>query len=179
MDDDEVRRVVAHRTLVPGGRDYAPSELPGMEPGLEQLPIFFDGRRGPVALANVGEAWEGVELAPEGGSESVGVAVPPERRPLVDADGEEFLAGYLRYFLARDCFLAAVQWEMVRGLLGTVDEIALSELHAIGSDVLARASVRAQMRGDSGARLATADIELGIRATDQDWLDRPTWGGRL
>jgi len=141
--------------------------------------MFFDGRAGPVALAQVGEAWEGATLAPDGGSESVGVAMPPGLPPVVESAADELLSGYLRYFLARDNFLAAVHWDMFRGVEGTVDEVALSELHAIGSDVLARAAVRAQLRGDSGARLSARDIELGIRATDQDWLDRPTWGGRL
>jgi len=60
-----------------------------------------------------------------------------------------------------------------------VGEAALRDLHSIASDVLARASVRAKLRGDDGRQLGRADIELGIRATDQDWLDRPTWGSRL
>ena len=178
-EEEEVRERLARRSLVPTANEYAPSELPEVGGGLEQLPMFFDGRRGPMALAQVGEAWESVELSPEGGSESSGVAVPPALPPILDAAAEELLRGYLRHFLARDIFLAGVHWEMTRGEPGTVDEVALAELHAIGSDVLARGAVRAQLRGESGARLTALDIELGIRATDQDWLDRPTWGGRF
>jgi len=178
-EEEEVRERLSRRTLLPSAHEYAPSELPEIGSGLERLPMFFDGRRGPIALAQVGEAWESVELSPDGGSESSGVAVPPDLLPLLDSAAEELLSGYLRYLLARDIFLAGVHWEMIRGEPGTVDEVALAELHAIGSDVLARGAVRAQLRGESGARLTALDIELGIRATDQDWLDRPTWGGRL
>lgn len=178
-EEDEARGRLARRTLIPSAREYAPSELPDIGAGLERLPMFFDGRPGPMALAQAGEAWEVVELAPDGDSVTRGVAVPPERPPLLDPGAEELLSGYLRYFLARDIFLAAVHWDMIRGAEGTVDEVALSELRSIASDVLARAAVRAQLRGESGARLTALEVELGIRATDQDWLDRPAWGGRF
>ena len=179
MEEDEVRERLFREPLVPSPDEYAPTELPDIGAGLEQLPMYFDGRPGPMALAQAGEAWECVELSPGGGSTSEGLTVPPEEPPLLDASARELLAGYLRYFLARDIFLAAVHWEMVRGEPGTVDDVTLTQLHAIGSDVLARAAVRSQRRGKSGARLTALDIELGIRATDQDWLDRPSWGGRL
>jgi len=179
VDDEEVRRKLSHRPLSPGADEYFPDELPSAVEGLEPLPMYFDGRDGPVALAQGGGGWEALELMAEGGSKPLGEAVPPEQPPDLTEDGRALLEGYLRYWLARDCFLAAVHLDMERVPEGTVVETALEELHAIGSDVLARGAVRAQLRGDAGARLDREGVERGIRATDQDWLDRPTWGRRL
>jgi hypothetical protein len=141
--------------------------------------MYFDDRPGPVALGERDGAWEAVEVSPEGDSRPLGVAVSAAAPPVLEPKAEELLAGYLRCWLARDAFLAAVSWEMMSTPEGTVLEVALEELHAIASDVLARGAFRAQLRGESGIRLTSADVERGIRATDQDWLDRPTWGSRL
>lgn len=179
VEEEEVRRVLASARLAPSEDDYFPDEIPSASEGLEPLPMYFDGRDNPVVLAQSGEGWEARELFAEGGSRPLGVAVPPERSPSMEPGAERLLEGYLRYFLARDGFLAAVHLDMQRVEEGTVTEAALEELHAIGSDVLARGAVRAQLRGESGVHLARSDVERGIRATDQDWLDRPTWGSRL
>ncbi len=179
VEEEEVRRQLSERRLVPTVPEYFPEDPPAVEAGLERLPMYFDGRRGPVVLAQGLGGWEAHELAPEGGARPVGIAVPPDQPPLLDPDADALLAGYLRYWLARDSFLAAVHLGMLSTPEGTVVDATLGELYAIGSDVMARGAVRAKLRGNVGTRLTRADVEAGIRATDQDWLDRPTWGSRL
>lgn len=178
-DEEEVRRRLRERRLIPEFGEFLPEEPPAVEEGLERLPMYYDRRAGPVVLARGLGGWEALELSPEGGARSVGLAVPPDRPPTLEQDAEALLSGYLRYWLARDGFLAAVHLGMLSTAEGTVVDAALDDLHAIGSDVLARGAVRAKLRGNDGTRLAREDIEQGIRATDQDWLDRPTWGSRL
>jgi hypothetical protein len=179
VDEEEVRRTLASRRLVPSEKEYLPEEPPASEEGLERLPMYFDGRGGPVALSQGLGGWEAIELSAEGGSQPVGIAVAPSIPPSLEADAEALLSGYLRYWLARDGFLGAVVLETANRAEGSVLDVALADLHAIGSDVLARGAFRAKLRGEAGVRLSRRDVELGIRATDQDWLDRPTWGSRL
>lgn len=179
VEEDRVRRDLSARNLIPRLGEYSPDVPPEADGGLEFLPMYYDGRAGPVALAQGLGAWEVLELSAEGGSSPVGHVVPPDRPPALDGNAEALLSGYLQYWLARDSFLGAVQLEMLSGGEGTVVDAALDDLHSIGSDVLARGAIRAKLRGEDGARLSVADIELGIRSTDQDWLDRPTWGTRL
>lgn len=179
VDDEEVRRELTSTDLVPGPGEFRPEQPPPLEDGLERLPLYFDERAGPVALARGPGGWEALEVFPEGGTRSVGRVVPTDRPSALAPDAERLLSGYLRYCSERDAFLGAVHVEMMSVSEGTVTDIALEELRTIGSDVLARAFVRAQLDGHVPARLERADIERGIRATDQDWLDRPTWGDRL
>ena len=179
VDEEEVRRELANRRLIPGPEDFLPHDPPSAKDGLEFLPMYYDGRSGPVAMAEGLGGWEALELAPEGGSRVLGMTVPPDRLPDLDAPAEELLSGYLRYWLARDGFLAAVHLEMLSAADGNVVDAALSDLRAIGSDVIARGAARAKLRGRDGRSLTRDDVELGIRGTDQDWLDRPTWGSRL
>ena len=179
VDEAEVRDRLSRERLIPDRAEFRPGELPSVEDGLEQLPMYFDGRAAPVVLAEGAGGWEALVLSPEGGAESMGLATLPDEVPVLRSDAEPLLSGYLRYWLARDCFLAAVHQEMLSRTRGTVVEEAREELLAIASDVLARASVRARLRGEDGMRLGRGDVERGIRATDQDWLDRPTWGSRL
>jgi len=179
MDESDVRKLLRDRTLIPTTEEYAPEDPPGAEDGLELLPMFYDARPGPVALGRGLGGWEALELSPEGGATLLGLGVPPDRPPGLEHDAEVLLSGYLRYWLARDGFLAAVQLEMLSTLEGSVVDAVLDDLHAIGSSVLSRGSVRAKLRGEDGGVLTFEDVALGIRATDQDWLDRPTWGSRL
>lgn len=179
VDDEEVRRKLEDRELVPGPTEFAPGDPPSVEEGIEFLPMYYDGRPGPIAMAQGPGGWEALELSAEGGARPTGTVVPPRRPPELDAAARALLSGYLRYWLARDGFLAAVHLGMLETAGGSVPEEALSELHSIASNVLARAAFRATLRGEDGTRLAAPDIELGIRAVDQDWLDRATWGSRL
>jgi len=179
VSEEEVRSDLRGTGLIPDEAEFSPQQPPEPDDGLEYLPLYFDGRSGPVALGRSLGGWEARELAAEGGSRPVGVAVPPDRRPELDPSAERLLAGYLRYWLARDCFLAAVHLEMPTRPERSVTEAALRDLHAIASDVMARGAFRSKLLGEDGVRLTREAIALGIRSTDQDWLDRPTWGSRL
>jgi Fe-S-cluster containining protein len=179
VDEEEVRKRLTGRSLLPKANHFSVLDPPSAEEGLEWLPFYYDRRPGPVALAEGLGGWEALELAPTGGSRPIGLAVPPDRYPALDPDAEALLSGYLRYWVTRDSFLAAVHFEMLSTTGGNVLDQALEDLWAIGSSVIARGAVRAKLAGADGVRLTRSDIELGIRATDQDWLDRPTWGSRL
>jgi len=97
----------------------------------------------------------------------------------VDRGGRRLLEGYLRYFLERDALFGTVLSDLeVGGPHSVADEIA-AELRAIGALVLSRAEVRGKVLGTSTGTLTERDIADGIRATDQDLLDRPTWGDHL
>src|SRR5208283_885340 len=170
VEEEEVRRRLGERRLIPGPQEYLPEEPPAAEEGLDRLPMYYDGRVGPVALAQGLGGWEALELLPEGGSHHIGLAVPPDRPPTLEPEAEALLSGYLRYWLDRDGLLAAVHLEMMSTDAGSVVDAALADLHAIGSDVLARGAVRAKLKGNVGGHLTLADVEAGIRGTDQDWL---------
>ena len=180
IPESEVRVALDSRIPLPSPRQFEVEDPPSAEDGLEQLPLFFDGRPAPVAIARSLGGWEILELRSEGGVErALGVYPPPDRPPVLSAEGERRLTDYLRYWLERDALFGTVLFEMVESDEGTALEWVESELLRIGAITVARASVRARLRGEDGRRLAEDDIDRGIRATDQDLLDRPTWGDRL
>jgi hypothetical protein len=179
VDEDRVREQLGRSALAPSEEQYDVEDPPSGNDELELLPMYFDGRVGPVALALGLGGWEARELSADGGFRALGLAAPPVRRPTMDEEATGLLEGYLHYVLARDSFLAAVHLELSRGREGNVTDAAREDLRTVGSLVLARGSVRAKLRGASGALLGKEDVERGIRATDLDWLDRPTWGSRL
>ena len=178
-DDHDVREALVRDLPYPGPEDFPVEPPPHAHDGLEKLPLFWDGRAGPVALAGTPQGWQALELRSRGGADTLGIFAEVDRPPEVETRGQERLRAYLRYWLARDGFLAAVQLAVLEESEGTVRDRARDELRALGADVLARASVRARLRGGTGARLDDGAVVDGIRAVDQDWLDRPTWGDRL
>lgn len=177
--DRQVRERWSDAPPMPGAEDFPVEAPPEAAEGLERLPIYFDGRTGPVALAGALGGWELLELAPEGGARELGRLVPPDRPPSLEDGAGGLLVGYLRYTLERDAFLASVHVEMLEGAEGTVEEWTALALRALGAEVLSRGAVRAKFAGRDGRRLSARDVADGIRATDQDWLDRPTWGDRF
>ena len=148
--------------------------------GLDLLPLTFAGTAGPWAIAGALGGWEVLELRETGGiARSLGVVPAPERPPLMSADGARLLDRYLHYWLARDVLFGVVHLSMLDDPRGTVSEWVAAELARIGATVLARADVLAAVRGGRPGRLSADDIAVGLRATDQDLLDRATWGSRL
>ena len=179
VEEDEVRRDLRDRLPSPGSANFPVEDPPEASDPWESLPLFFDGRSGPLAFARDLGGWEVLELSPHGGGEALSVIPPPDRPPALSPGADSFLADYLRYVLNRDQFLASVELEAAEGESGDVAEWARSGLAALGAVVLARGSVRAKLHGGDGMTLSERDVIAGIRATDMDWLDRPTWGDRL
>ncbi|MGP8078033.1 MAG: YkgJ family cysteine cluster protein [Thermoplasmata archaeon] len=179
-EEDAVRRRLRDRLPMPSAEDYPAEGPPSEEDGVELLPLVFDGRAGPVAFASGLGGWELLELRPTGGFErSLGVVPPPSRPPPVAEEAARLLSGYLRYWLERDLLFGAVHLAMTEGREGSVTDWVAAELERIGALTLSRAhALAAGRRGDVG-RLSKEDVRDGIRATDQDLLDRATWGSRL
>jgi Fe-S-cluster containining protein len=180
-EEDDVRLRVERSLPTPTADDFPVLDPPAVEEGLHLLPLFFDGRAAPVALAQALGGWELLELRPQGGvARTLGVVPPPERMPSLAPDAARLLRGYLGYWLRRDALFGAVHLEMLRSPDdSSVTERIEQELRGIGALVLARAEVRAKLRRDPVDRLTSAELAAGIRATDQDLLDRATWGDRF
>lgn len=180
-EEEDVRRALRNALPMPSDDQFPVVDPPSADDGLDLLPMFFDGRAAPVALAQGLGGWELLELRPEGGvARSLGVLPPPDRLPAATPDAARLLRGYLGYWLRRDALFGAVHLAMVGSAnSGTVTEWVRSELEGIGALVLARAQVRAKLRRGTVDRLSAEDLLDGIRATDQDLLDRDSWGDRL
>jgi Fe-S-cluster containining protein len=180
VDEDQARSELSDRPLGPGAEDFPAPDPPTAEEGLDRLPLYFDARAGPVALAAGLGGWEALELNPSGGvAHHLGQLPAPTRPPGLDRGAEELLEGYLRYFLARDLLFASLLPRMLDAAEGTVTEWAAAELRMIGALVISRGVIRAKLRGAPGDRLSRDELAAGIRASDQELLDVPTWGDRL
>jgi hypothetical protein len=180
VEEDEVRATLVSDLPFPGPEDFPVEEPPTVDEGLEVLPLYFDDRPGPVALAGGLGGWEALELRPTGGVERhLGVIPPPTAPPTLAPDAGRLLRGYLRYFLERDLLFASVLPRISAADAGDVADWVAEELRTIGATVLSRAVVRSKLAGRSIEPLDAAALAAGIRATDQDRLDVPTWGDRL
>lgn len=181
IEPAELRSTLRDRTFRPNVTDLPGEELPEMGSAEELLPIFYDGRPGPVALSGHPGGWQLSELSPSGGPAGWTDVVPvPKQLPKLDGPAERLLSGYLGYWVARAAFFDHVLWQAVQLEDGeTILDLAAAELKWIAATVLARAQVRARSRGRFSDALGAADIQLGISATDADLLDRPDLGARL
>jgi Fe-S-cluster containining protein len=180
VEDDVVRSRVGKRLPFPDADSLAREDLPSADDGLDLLPLFFGGHAGPLALASGVGGWQLLELRATGGIErTLAIVPPPERPPEMTADGRAALETYLRYWLARDLLLGHVHLAMLGANDGSVEDWVRSELRHIGGTALARADVLVRARRGEPRRLTEVDVLEGIRATDQDLLDRESWGDRL
>ncbi len=180
VDEDDVRSTLRRDVPVPGADEFPVEDPPSAEQGLENLPLYFDHRAGPVGLAGDLGGWHLLELNPAGGVErAIGVVPPPTTPPAVSVEATELLRGYLRYWLERDHLFGTTHLAMLESDAGDVTEWVAAELRAIGATALARADVRARARYGERRTLSLDDVADGIRATDQDLLDRESWGDRL
>lgn len=152
-------------------------DLPSEDDGLEHLPLFFDAAHGRVALSGLERGVELLAIAPEGGiARHLASYARPTRLPRLTGDGRALLRGYLRYVLDRDVFVGAA-------LRAAMDDPEIPLLGHLAADlvdvevaVLTRAVWRAQLSGLEAGELSAAEVAAGIRATDMDYLDRPTAG---
>ncbi len=180
VEEERVREELGRDPPTPTADDFPTEDPPTVDDGLDLLPLFFDGREGPVGLAAGSGGWHLLELRAEGGIErTVNVIPPPTEPPRVTAEAADLLRGYLRYWLRRDALFATTHLAMLELDGGNVTEWVAAELRAIGAITLARADVRARSRQGEPGRLTAEDLRDGIRATDSDLLDRPGWGDRL
>jgi hypothetical protein len=180
VDEEEVRSALRRGIPLPTAAEFPVEDPPTAEEGLEALPLVFLDRSGPVAFAGALGGWDLLELRAGGGADAIARVPPPSRPPRVDPDGMRLLAGYLRYFLERDALFGSVGPEIEPGSGETIQEAVADALRRIGAWALSRADVlRRATGGGSGESLTTGDIVRGIRACDQELLDRPTWGDRV
>ena len=180
VDESEVRRQLQSRLPLPQDGDFPPPDPPPQEGGLDLLPLVFDGRAGPLAFAAGSAGWELLELRPHGGvATSLGLASPPDRLPPLSDEARRVLSGYLRYWLERDQLFAVVHLLMTENRRGDVTDCVAGELRRIGALAISRASVLARLCRGTDGPLSRTDLQQGIRATDQDLLDREGWGIRF
>jgi Fe-S-cluster containining protein len=156
-------------------------DLPEETDGLDLLPIFWDGPHRIAALAAGADGPEVLRLNPAGGIVDRFGPFAIEEDPLRATDeGARWLAGYLRYALARERYRDGLVMEWVRDRIDTAFvEFALADLHALAATVLARARLRGLREGRPSGVLDTDQVLDGIRATDADLLDRPSPGELL
>ncbi len=180
VDESEVRRQLQSRLLLPEDGDFPPPSPPSRGDGLDLLPLVFDGRAGPLAFAAGSGGWELLELRPRGGvATSLGVALPPDRLPPLSDEARRVLSGYLRYWLERDQLFGVVHLGMTEDSGGDVTDCVAGELRRIGALAVSRAYVLARLSRGTDGPISRTDLHQGIRATDQDLLDREGWGTRL
>jgi len=177
--EDAVRSLLENNLPGPSAEFFPADDPPSPDGGLERLPLLFEEGRGPIAFGLALGGWELLELRAAGGvSRSLGVLPPPDRPPALTRDAERLLAGYVRYWLERDQLFGAVHLAMLDSDRGTVSEWVRAELSQIAALTVSRADVLARVRRGPADRLTEAEVGAGIRATDQDLLDRESWGVR-
>jgi hypothetical protein len=178
-EETTIREQLRNRLPRPQDADFPAEDPPELHEGIDRLPLVHGRTSNPLALASGPDGWSIREVYPTGGSESRGTFVPIDRPPELTPSGLGLLHGYLAYMLERDSFLASVQLRSAEAAEGTVGDWAEIELAALGAVVLARGTLLAHSRGESPTELSDREVADGIRATDMDWLDRPTWGDRI
>ena len=174
VDPADLRNEVASHLPTVRDADLPGEEPPDPEDGRDLLPLFYDGRPGPVAIGAHPLGWTLDELSPRGGvARALGALPDPTQVPELEDAAELRLAGYLVYWLYRDQLIDSVLELAANDDAGvTLVEWANSELTLIAATVLARAVLRAHLRGEYGRTLGREAIDRGIAATDADLLDR-------
>jgi hypothetical protein len=179
--EDDVRRSLRGHLPLPSSDDFPPKDLLPASARLEELPLFHDERHGIVALRRHGGGIELLSLRESGGiDQRLGIYGIPSEPPPMSDDGRRLLRGYLSYCLERDETFGVAYARLLAGLREPLVSLVADDLREIGTQVLTRALWRRELDGTpSGSALARSDVEKGIRATDMDFLDRPTAGLRL
>jgi Fe-S-cluster containining protein len=163
---------------LPGGipPGTAVLELPDPADGVEVRPLVYLAGRGVVSMWS-DSAGVGIDRVVESGGETEtdGIYRSPAGSISVANDGERRMRGYLAYVARRDLLL----WQRLAAGPSEASDIGVElteELATLAATVVLRASVLAQAMGRPASGLTAADIDLGIRASDADWLDQPTLG---
>lgn len=176
-DPAEIRRSLRTEGARLARTFYPPPDPPSRSDGISTLPLFHDEKAGVVALARHPGGLELLELR-EDGDEAATLAVHelPSSPPALEPGAEKGLVAYLAHLLERDLTYWAALSSLSEGSEATLEEEVRADLGWTGATVLARAWFRSALRGASGRRLGLEELLLGIRATDAEFLDRPTLG---
>jgi Fe-S-cluster containining protein len=171
-------RVSLHRELPwPEPSDFPAEDPPDPEDGAEELPITFVPAHGRVAFGYHPGGWILLGVSETGEEpKTLGVVPPPDSAPPLTTAGEQLLRGYLHYLVERDDAIDGVFAQ--GGPEGPVVDAVVADLVRTAATVLSRAAVLQRLDGREEP-LDAADIWDGVRATDAEWLDRPTTGRRF
>ncbi len=176
--------------LYPVSEDLIPTDLAkaqlldteGDRIDLDGLPLAYDARWGRLAWRSHPGGVEFLSLEATGGAGPAREVLPlPARSPGLDGPARLRLRGYLGYRLARDQSLGTAYEELRSTGESQVSlrDVLLADLQSTAGQVLSLAILRRALTTDRRGPLTREDIDLGIRATDMDALDRPTVGLRL
>lgn len=161
-------------------------DLPGELPpeaaeGIEYLPLTWTGPHQVVAIEQHPLGLRALEVAPRGGVGEPSEVLPvPRSVPSCSPEAQTLLQGYLHYWLERDALFDFLLQEGAAGSVSTSwAQRVRRELGNVGATVLTRAFLGARLNGGPGPSLDAASVAWGIRATEMDLLDRPSWGVRL
>jgi hypothetical protein len=159
---------------------FPPEDPPEREDGIASLPLFRDPRLGVVAIAKHPGGWGFLSLSERGEEPtSLNVLPPPTRCPEMAAGGERALQAYLEYLLWRDLtYWQAAYHVDPDGEDGLLEEVAW-DLADVGALVLSRAVTRQRLRGVDPGPLDAESVLDGVRASDAEFIDRPTLGLRF
>ncbi|MHB1435859.1 MAG: YkgJ family cysteine cluster protein [Thermoplasmata archaeon] len=158
----------------------AAGDIPPRSAGPERLPLVPSKTARPWALGRQGARWTVFELTAEGDPpRPVFSSRPPERAPPMTADAERLWRGYLHYWVERDALLGIVEAFAEPTDLADYEDELRAALEEIAGEVLYRAGFLARAAGTMSECLDASAIAVGLRATDQDLLDRPSSGERL
>lgn len=176
--------------LYPVSEELIPVELAGRDAlqfeeqtaDLDDLPMAYDARWGRLAWREHPGGVEFLSLEEAGGTGPAREVLPwPGRSPGLEGPAKLRLRGYLGYLLARDQTLGRAYEALLapQRSFGSMFEVLCGELRATAAHVLGLAVLRRALTSGRRGPLECGDIDLGIRATDMDLLDRPTAGFRL
>jgi len=154
--------------------------LPDLEEGLDALPVTFDPELGRLALGG-SEAGSAVvyPLDERGGTPApLGEYAIPDL-PRLDQQATALLRWYLLYASGRDLLIGQAAHDLLDGGDGDLEDALAREIEGMRNAVVTRAALLRSVHGDPSGILDRSAVDAGIRATDAEFIDRPSIGGTL
>ncbi|HEV2519005.1 MAG TPA: YkgJ family cysteine cluster protein [Thermoplasmata archaeon] len=177
QEPDEIRRSLGPRMRSLVRDAFPPPAPPSRSEGIESLPIVFEPGVGRLGIAEHRGGWELLSLE-EGGSPpgSLGIWPPADEPPQMTPEGERALDRYLDYLLRREFTYWAAAAQIPRADARSLLDEVRSDIGRFGAMVLARAELIDRFRHGESSTLDGPLVWAGVRATDGEFLDRPTLG---
>ena len=176
-EPSEIRASTTRRVRDLARGSFPPPPPPPASEGIDALPLLFDRSAGLVAISDHPSGWELISVEETGRtSRSLGVWPSPSQLPSVSSGGEDLLRAYLLHLLDRDFTYWSAAERLRVGGHGTLSEAVEEDIGRFGALVLARAQLLQRFRSEAAAPLSGGLVWDGIRATDGEFLDRPTLG---